>query len=66
MSMTKRFTLAVLALFVLSACSSTPTARKLKAVKDLNLKVDSMAGGHGGAGTFADFVKAAAPPASSN
>jgi hypothetical protein len=40
--------------------------RLLKAIKDLNLKVDTMVGGHGGVGTFADFVKAAAPPASSN
>ena len=40
--------------------------RLLKAIKDLNIKVDYMVGGHGGVGTFADFVKAAAPPASSN
>jgi hypothetical protein len=38
----------------------------LKAIKDLNLKVATMVGGHGGAGTFADFVKAASSPASSN
>ena len=35
-------------------------------VKELNLKVDTMVGGHGGIGRFADFVKAAAPVASSN
>jgi hypothetical protein len=38
----------------------------LKAIKELNLKVDTMVGGHGGIGAFAEFVKAAAPPASSN
>jgi hypothetical protein len=38
----------------------------LKAIKDANLKVDLMLGGHGGVGKFADFVKAAAPPVSSN
>jgi hypothetical protein len=38
----------------------------LKAIKDANLKVDTMVGGHGGVGTFADFVKAATPAASSN
>ena len=43
-----------------------PAQHLLRAVKELNLKVDTMVGGHGGIGTFADFVKAAAPAASSN
>jgi hypothetical protein len=37
-----------------------------QAIKGLNVKVDIMVGGHGGAGSYADFLKAAAPPASSN
>jgi len=37
-----------------------------QAIKDLKLKVDLMVGGHGGVGTYADFLKAAQPPASSN
>jgi hypothetical protein len=36
----------------------------LKAIRDLNLGVDTMVGGHGGVGKFADFVKAGTPPAS--
>jgi hypothetical protein len=38
----------------------------LKAIKDANLRVDQMIGGHGGVGTFADFVKSATAPAASN
>ena len=38
----------------------------MKTIKDLKLKVDTMVGGHGGVGTFADFTKAAVLPASSN
>jgi hypothetical protein len=50
-----------------ASANGGPTAQHLlKAIKELNLKVDTMVGGHGGIGTFADFVKAAAPPASSN
>lgn len=50
-----------------AAANGGPTAQHLlKAVKQLNLRVDTMVGGHGGIGTFADFVKAAAPPPSSN
>ena len=37
-----------------------------QSIKSLNLKVDTMVGGHGGMGKYADFLKAAAPPASSN
>jgi hypothetical protein len=37
-----------------------------QAIKRLNLKVDTMVGGHGGSGLYADFLKAAAAPASSN
>lgn len=35
-------------------------------IKSLKLRVDTMVGGHGGVGTYADFLKAAVPPASSN
>jgi hypothetical protein len=38
----------------------------LQSIKDLKLKVDTMVGGHGGVGTYADFLKAAVPAASSN
>ena len=38
----------------------------LQSIKSLNLKVDTMVGGHGGMGTFADFVKAAVPAPTSN
>jgi glyoxylase-like metal-dependent hydrolase (beta-lactamase superfamily II) len=37
-----------------------------QSIKDLKIRVDTMVGGHGGVGTYADFLKAAAPPASSN
>ena len=37
-----------------------------QSIKKLNLKVDTMVGGHGGVGTYADFLKAAVAPASSN
>jgi glyoxylase-like metal-dependent hydrolase (beta-lactamase superfamily II) len=50
-----------------AAANGGPSARRLlQAIKELNLKVKTMVGGHGGIGTFADFVKAAAPGASSN
>jgi metallo-beta-lactamase superfamily protein len=50
-----------------AAANGGPTAQHLlKAIKELNLKVDTMVGGHGGIGTFADFTKAATPAASSN
>jgi len=50
-----------------AAANGGPTAaRLLGSIKELNLKVDTMVGGHGGVGTFADLVKAAAPAASSN
>jgi hypothetical protein len=50
-----------------AAANGGPSAQHLlQAIKDLNLKVDTMVGGHGGIGTFADFVKAATPPATSN
>jgi glyoxylase-like metal-dependent hydrolase (beta-lactamase superfamily II) len=35
-------------------------------IKSLNLRVDTMVGGHGGVGKYADFMKAAVAPASSN
>ena len=38
----------------------------LEAIEELKLKVNTMVGGHGGIGTFADLVKAAASAASSN
>lgn len=38
----------------------------LKSIQALNLKVDTMVGGHGGIGPFADLVKAAAPKPASN
>jgi glyoxylase-like metal-dependent hydrolase (beta-lactamase superfamily II) len=42
-----------------------PAATHLaQAIRDLGLRVDVMVGGHGGVGTFADFLKAAAPQAS--
>jgi hypothetical protein len=45
-----------------AAANGGPSAlRLLQAIKELNLKVNTMAGGHGGIGTFADFVKAATP-----
>jgi glyoxylase-like metal-dependent hydrolase (beta-lactamase superfamily II) len=48
------------------AANGGPPAQHLAAaIKNLKLKVDTMVGGHGGVGTFADFTKAAAP-ASSN
>jgi len=34
------------------------------AIKGLNLRVDTMVGGHGGVGTYADFLKAAVAPSS--
>ncbi len=38
----------------------------LKSIQALNLKVDLMVGGHGGAGPFADLGKAVAPKPASN
>jgi hypothetical protein len=32
-----------------------------QSIKGLNLRVDLMVGGHGGVGTYADFLKAAVP-----
>jgi hypothetical protein len=49
-----------------AANGGPPAQHLLEAVKELHLKVDTMVGGHGGIGTFADFVKAATPAASSN
>src|SRR5438874_4286013 len=49
-----------------TANGGPPAQHLLRAIKELNLKVDTMVGGHGGIGTFADFVKAATPAASSN
>ena len=49
-----------------AANGGPPAQHLLQAIKDLNLNVDMMVGGHGGIGTFADFVKAARPAASSN
>src|SRR6185503_8485356 len=44
-----------------STMPAGPAAQRLlKALKDLDLKVDTMVGGHGGVGTLADFAKAAA------
>jgi hypothetical protein len=37
-----------------------------QSIKGLKLKVDTMVGGHGGVGTYAAFLKAAVPAASSN
>src|SRR4029453_3764412 len=37
-----------------------------QAIKALGVKVDTMVGGHGGVGSYADFLKAAAAPAASN
>ena len=49
-----------------AANGGPPAQHLLQALKQLNLRVDTMVGGHGGIGTFADFLKAAAPAASSN
>ncbi len=49
-----------------TANGGPPAQHLLQAIRQLNLKVDTMVGGHGGTGTFADFVKAAGPAASSN
>jgi hypothetical protein len=50
-----------------AAANGGPSAQRLlQAIEGLNLKVNTMVGGHGGIGTFADFVKAAAAAASSN
>jgi hypothetical protein len=46
--------------------AGAPAIHLAQSIKSLNLKVDSMVGGHGGVGSFADFLKAAVPPASSN
>ncbi len=44
-----------------------PAAEHLfKSIQALNIKVDTMVGGHGGIGPFADLVKAVASKASSN
>jgi hypothetical protein len=49
-----------------AATNGGPSAQHLlQAIKELTLKVNTMVGGHGGIGTFADFLKAAAPAASS-
>ena len=37
-----------------------------QSIKDLKIRVNTMVGGHGGVGTYADFLKAAVPAASSN
>ena len=37
-----------------------------QAIKALGVKVETMVGGHGGVGSYADFLKAAAAPAASN
>ena len=48
-----------------AAAKGGPSAQRLlQAIKELHLKVNTMVGGHGGTGTFADFLKAAAPAAS--
>ena len=45
-----------------AAANGGPSAPLLlQAIKELNLKVNTMVGGHGGIGSFADFVKAASP-----
>src|SRR5947199_302414 len=49
-----------------AANGGPPAQHLLQAITELNLKVDTMVGGHGGIGTFADFVKSARPAASSN
>src|SRR4030095_15112755 len=38
-----------------------PAVHLLQSIKALNLRVDTMVGGHGGIGSWADFVKAAVP-----
>jgi glyoxylase-like metal-dependent hydrolase (beta-lactamase superfamily II) len=38
----------------------------MQSIKSLKLKVDTMVGGHGGVGTFADFAKAAVSTSASN
>jgi hypothetical protein len=43
-----------------------PAVHLLESIKGLNLKVDTMVGGHGGMGSYADFVKAAVAGPSSN
>jgi hypothetical protein len=37
-----------------------------QSIRALNLRVDTMVGGHGGVGTYADFLKAAVPAPSLN
>jgi hypothetical protein len=37
-----------------------------QSIKNLKLRVDTMVGGHGGVGTYADFLKAAVPAPASN
>jgi glyoxylase-like metal-dependent hydrolase (beta-lactamase superfamily II) len=50
-----------------STMPAGPAAVQLsQAIKKLNVRVDRMVGGHGGVGSYADFLKAAVPPASSN
>src|SRR5207237_1157415 len=50
-----------------AAANGGPAAQHLlQAIRELKLNVDTMVGGHGGICTFADFVKAARPAASSN
>jgi hypothetical protein len=45
-----------------STMPAGPTAVHLaQSIKGLNLRVDLMVGGHGGVGTYADFLKAAVP-----
>ena len=43
-----------------------PAVHLLQSIKALNLRVDTMVGGHGGSGSWADFVKAAVPGPSSD
>ena len=46
--------------------AGAPAVHLAQSIKALKIKVDTMVGGHGGVGTYADFLKAAVPPASSN
>ncbi len=81
MSLRQRWLLFLVAASLWAACSTAPTPRRLAqgsggpfaehllaSVRKLNLRIDTMVGGHGGVGPFADFVKGAttAPKATSN
>ena len=46
--------------------AGAPAVHLAQSIKALKIKVDTMVGGHGGVGTYADFLKAAVPAASSN